>query len=75
MIYLPEYTISELEYYNGLIEEAVHRFGLECYPQEFEICNYEDMLSYEAYSGMPSRYPHWSLGRPGNGRRPSIATT
>lgn len=63
MIYLPEYTISELEYYNGLIEEAVHRFGLECYPQEFEICNYEDMLSYEAYSGMPSRYPHWSFGK------------
>ena len=63
MIKLAEYTIAELEYYNRLIEEAVNEFGLDCYPQEFEICNYEDMLSYESYSGMPSRYPHWSFGK------------
>lgn len=60
---MAEYTISDLEYYNRLIEEAASDFGLECYPQEFELCNYEDMLSYEAYSGMPSRYPHWSFGK------------
>ena len=63
MIKLAEYTIAKLEYYNRLIEDAVNEFGLDCYPQEFEICNYEDMLSYEAYSGMPSRYPHWSFGK------------
>lgn len=63
MINLAEYTIADLEYYNRIIEEAVDEFGLDCYPQEFEICNYEDMLSYEAYSGMPSRYPHWSFGK------------
>ncbi len=60
---MAEYTIAELEYYNRLIEEAVAEYSLNCYPQEFEICNYEDMLSYEAYSGMPSRYPHWSFGK------------
>lgn len=63
MIKLAEYTIADLEYYNRIIEEAAEKFGLDCYPQEFEICNYEDMLSYEAYSGMPSRYPHWSFGK------------
>jgi len=55
--------MADLEYYNQIIEEAVDQFGLNCYPQEFEICNYEDMLCYEAYSGMPSRYPHWSFGK------------
>jgi stage V sporulation protein R len=55
--------MSDLEYYSRLIEQAVDKFGLDCYPQEFEICNYEDMISYEAYSGMPSRYPHWSFGK------------
>jgi len=60
---MAEYTMADLEYYNRLIEEAAAEFGLDCYPQEFEICNYEDMLSYEAYSGMPSRYPHWSFGK------------
>jgi Uncharacterized conserved protein len=58
-----EYTIADLEYYNGFIEEAVAGFGLDCYPQEFELCNYEDMLGYEAYQGMPARYPHWSFGK------------
>lgn len=58
-----DYHISDLESYTRIIEEAARDFGLDCYPQEFEICNYEDMLSYEAYSGMPSRYPHWSFGK------------
>ncbi len=63
MIKLVEYTLDDLKYYNNIIEEAADKFGLDYYPQEFEICNYEDMLSYEAYSGMPSRYPHWSFGK------------
>ncbi|NLO21253.1 MAG: SpoVR family protein [Syntrophomonadaceae bacterium] len=55
--------MTDLEYYNRIIEQATREFGLDCYPQDFEICDYEDMLSYEAYSGMPSRYPHWSFGK------------
>jgi Uncharacterized conserved protein len=37
--------------------------GLDYYPQEFEVINYKEMLGYEAYTGMPSRYPHWSFGK------------
>ena len=58
-----EYTIGELEAWCSNIEELVSKFGLDCYEQEFEIINYKDMLSYEAYVGMPSRYPHWSFGK------------
>lgn len=58
-----EYTMQELERWNRKIEEIVEEYGLECYPQEFEICSYEDMICYEAYVGMPAHYPHWSYGK------------
>lgn len=58
-----EYTLQQLEQWNERIEEIIQREGLNCYPQEFEICSYEDMLCYEAYVGMPSHYPHWSYGK------------
>jgi len=58
-----EYTISDLEYWNDIIEEKVKEVGLDYYPQDFEIINYNDMLAYEVYVGMPSMYPHWSFGK------------
>ncbi|PKM49918.1 MAG: stage V sporulation protein R [Firmicutes bacterium HGW-Firmicutes-7] len=58
-----EYSLKELEKWNNKIENLVEQVGLVCYPQEFEICSYEDMLCYEAYVGMPSHYPHWSFGK------------
>lgn len=58
-----EYTIRDLEQYNETIESMVQEVGLDCYPQEFEMISFEDMLCYEAYVGMPSHYPHWSFGK------------
>jgi stage V sporulation protein R len=58
-----DYTIEDLEAWNSRILEIVHQFGLDPYPQEFEICDHEDMLTYMVYSGMPSHYPHWSYGK------------
>jgi stage V sporulation protein R len=58
-----EYTIVELQRWNNKIEEIAKDMGLDYYPQEFEIINYNEMLAYEAYVGMPSRYPHWSFGK------------
>ncbi len=58
-----DYTIKDLEYWNDKIEEIVDEVGLDCYKQEFEMVDYKDMLSYEVYVGMPSRYPHWSYGK------------
>jgi stage V sporulation protein R len=60
---MSEFSISELEEWNGRIEAYASEFGLSFYPQEFEICSYEEMLGYEAYTGMPSHYPHWSYGK------------
>ncbi|QAA34620.1 SpoVR family protein [Clostridium manihotivorum] len=58
-----DYTVRDLEKWNILIEQTAKEVGLDFYPQEFEIIGYNEMLSYEAYVGMPSRYPHWSYGK------------
>jgi len=60
---MTNYSLRELEEWNKQIEKLVRAAGLDCYEQHFEICSYEDMLCYEAYLGMPSRYPHWSFGK------------
>ena len=57
------WTISELKEWNDKIEKIVQDFGLDYYPQEFEICDYHDMIGYQTYTGMPSRYSHWSFGK------------
>lgn len=58
-----DYDIEDLERWNDRIVGLVQRFGLDPFPQEFEICDHEDMLSYMVYSGMPSHYAHWSYGK------------
>ena len=58
-----DYTLKDLERWNDEIEVIVKEMGLNYYPQEFEMIGYKDMLGYEAYVGMPSRYPHWSFGK------------
>lgn len=58
-----EYTSKDLEKWCSIIEPMAKELGLDFYPQEFEIVSYTDMIAYEAYVGMPSRYPHWSFGK------------
>lgn len=58
-----EYTLKDLENWNDKIEKLAVTVGLDFYPQEYETIGYKDMLGYESYIGMPSRYPHWSFGK------------
>lgn len=60
---MSEYSMKELEEWNVKIEKIAGELGLDYYPQEFEICCFEEMIGYEAYTGMPSHYPHWSFGK------------
>lgn len=55
--------MKDLIGWNEKIEVLVEAAGLDFYPQEFEMISYNDMLAYEVYVGMPSRYPHWSFGK------------
>ncbi len=63
MARMASYDINELEAWNERVFAHARGFGLDTYPQEFEICDHEQMLGYMAYSGMPSHYPHWSYGK------------
>lgn len=60
---MADFSIRDLEYWNERIERVATDCGLNYYNQEFEIINYEDMIGYESYIGMPSHYPHWSYGK------------
>jgi stage V sporulation protein R len=57
------YSVRDLEAWDARIREQAAAFGLDCYPQEFELCDHHEMLAYMAYSGVPSHYPHWSYGK------------
>ncbi|MBS6007679.1 MAG: SpoVR family protein, partial [Clostridium baratii] len=58
-----EYNLSDLKVWNERIEEQANKLGLNYYPQEFEVIGFNEMIGYEAYVGMPSKYPHWSYGK------------
>ena len=60
---MANYELTDLVQWDERIREKVTEFGLDCYPQEFELCDHTGMLGYMAYSGMPSHYPHWSYGK------------
>ena len=60
---MQDHEISELVEWDRRIRDKAAEFGLDWYPQEFEICDHAGMLGYMAYSGMPSHYPHWSYGK------------
>jgi stage V sporulation protein R len=57
------WTVEELMGWDERIRARIAEFDLDCYPQEFELCDHNQMLGYMAYSGMPSHYPHWSYGK------------
>lgn len=56
-------TLDVLKKWDDKILELVHKYKLNCYPQEFDICDHNEMIGFMAYSGMPSRYSHWSYGK------------
>ena len=58
-----QWTVDDLKYWDDRIREKVDEFGLSCFPQEFEVCDHEQMLGYMAYHGLPAHYPHWSFGK------------
>ncbi|MDX6749008.1 SpoVR family protein [Geminicoccaceae bacterium 1502E] len=60
---MTSWTLADLERWDSAARARVAEFGLDCYPQEFEVCDQNAMLGYMAYHGMPAHYPHWSFGK------------
>lgn len=44
------------------IEGYALEYGLDFFPQVFEMCDYETINILAAQEGFPSRYPHWRFG-------------
>jgi stage V sporulation protein R len=57
------WSLADLERWDARIRERIAALGLSCFPQEFDVCDQEQMLGYMSYSGMPAHYPHWSYGK------------
>jgi stage V sporulation protein R len=41
---MTSYTEKDLIDWDLRIKDLVDRFGLKCYPQEFEVCDHNEML-------------------------------
>ncbi|MFP5459087.1 MAG: SpoVR family protein, partial [Bacteriovoracia bacterium] len=44
------------------IEGYAIEYGLDFFPQVFEVCDYDTINILAAQGGVPSRYPHWRFG-------------
>ena len=58
-----DYTLSDLESWDGRICEIARGHGLDWYPIAYETCDYREMIGHMSYHGMPSHYAHWSYGK------------
>ena len=56
--HLPQYLRAEQE----KIEKVARDAGLDFFPTVFEMLTYDQMNEIAAYSGFPTRYPHWRFG-------------
>lgn len=44
------------------IQGYADEFGLQYFPQVFEVVEYQQMCEIASYGGFPVRYPHWRYG-------------
>lgn len=58
-----EWTFERIDQYKAVIAETARRFGLDTYPNQFEIITSEQMMDAYASVGMPVNYRHWSFGK------------
>lgn len=53
---------GELLALKNQIEGYAIEYGLDFFPQVFEVCDYDTINILAAQGGFPSRYPHWKFG-------------
>jgi stage V sporulation protein R len=59
-----EWNFDLIADYDAAIRQvALEDFGLDCYPNQIEVINSEQMLDAYASTGLPIGYPHWSHGK------------
>ncbi len=58
---IPESWLELVEYTIGIL--AKDKYGLDTYPTEIAVIDYEQMLDLYSTVGLPVSYDHWSIGQ------------
>jgi stage V sporulation protein R len=60
---MSDWTIADLAKWDEKIIRIATDLGLDWYPIDYEIIDYQEMLGAMAYTGLPTHYRHWSYGK------------
>jgi len=60
---MSDWTTADLLHWDEKITRAATNLGLNWYPIDYEIIDYQEMLGAMAYTGLPTHYRHWSYGK------------
>lgn len=60
---MSDWTVSDLQHWDDKICKVAKDFGLDWFPIDYEIIDYQEMLGAMAYIGLPTHYRHWSFGK------------
>ena len=60
---MKDWSVETLQEWDKKICESGKKFGLDWYPIDYEIIDYHEMIGAMAYTGLPTHYRHWSLGK------------
>jgi len=60
---MSDWTEADLIHWDGKIIRVAEDLGLDWYPIDYEIIDYQEMLGAMAYTGLPTHYRHWSYGK------------
>jgi stage V sporulation protein R len=60
---MSDWLVSDLQRWDDKICRVAEDFGLDWFPIDYEIIDYQEMLSAMAYTGIPTHYRHWSYGK------------
>jgi len=58
-----DWTEADLLHWDEKIIHVAEDLGLDWHPIDYEIIDYQEMLSAMAYVGLPTHYRHWSYGK------------
>lgn len=60
---MSDWTVSDLQHWDDKICKVAKDIGLDWFPIDYEIIDYQEMLGAMAYIGLPTHYRHWSFGK------------
>ena len=60
---MSDWTVADLQKCDDKICRVGEDFGLDWFPIDYEIIDYQEMLGAMAYVGLPTHYRHWSYGK------------